>query len=338
MPERQQAAVYQAPQLPRIALGSWYTYDRMDFDEAVAMLRLAVESGVTLFDIGVYGRYPQKFPLSNPRHGRTWTDVIFAHAMRVAGIPRDSYLVAEKIWMWAYPKISIEAQLDHALLRLGTDYTDFLMLGDMEDAFDLGVVVEEVAALIAKGKVRGWGVNNWSVDELRTVHEYAVACGLPGPALVQLKYNPARRTKPESDLWQDFLRQSGIRLQASDIFESGYFAGRTALTRGVARDPGEIRPLIEAASPRFSEIAAGIDATPAQLAVAFCLCHPEIGNVLFGCTSRAQLTDNLGGIALHARLGDKIRDLVDEFWFDRGKVDPAASWAAEKIALAAPAS
>lgn len=327
----------EGPALPLVALGSWYTYDRMDFDEVVAMLRLAVERGVTLFDVGVYGRYSQRFPLTNPRHGRTWTDVVFAHAMRMTGIARASYMTAEKIWMWAYPRLSIEAQLDHALLRLGTDYTDFVMLGDMEDAFDLGAVVEEVAHLIRAGKVRWWGVNNWSVTELATANDYAVARGLPRPVLAQLKYNPARRTKAESAVWLEFFARSGVRFQASDIFESGYFAGRTQLTRGVARDPGEVRPLIEAAAPRFAEVAAGVGATPAQLALALCLCHPALGNVLFGCTSRAQLNENLGAFELHARLGDRVRSLVDEFWFDRGKVDPQASWSAQPMELPLPA-
>lgn len=325
------------PTLPLMALGSWYTYDRMDFDEVVALLRLAVERGVTLFDVGVYGRYAQRHPLTNPRYGRTWTDVVFAHAMRMSGIPRSRYMTAEKIWMWAYPRLSIEAQLDHALLRLGTEYTDFVMLGDMEDAFDLGALVEEVAHLIRIGKARWWGVNNWSVAELARASDHAVARGLPPPVMAQLKYNPARRTKAESSVWLEFFRRSGVRFQASDIFESGYFAGRTQLARGVARDPGEVRPLIEAAAPRFAEVATGVGATPAQLALALCLCHPAIGNVLFGCTSREQLQENLGAIELHGRLGTRIPALLEEFWFDRDRVDPQASWSAQPMELPLPA-
>lgn len=329
-------AVAGGPELPQLGLGSWYTYDRMDFDELVAMLRLALDSGVTLFDLGVYGRYPQRHPLTNPRHGRTWTDVVFAHAMRVAGIARARILTAVKLWMWAYPRLSLEEQLDHALLRLGADHTDFVMLGDMEDAFDLDALVDEVARLIRQGKARWWGVNNWSVDELGRAHAFALAHGLPPPCLAQLKYNPARRAKAESAQWLDFLDRSGVRLQASDVFESGYFAGRTELTRGVARDPGDVRPLIAAAAPRFAAVAAQIGAAPAQLALAFCLCHPAIGNVLFGCTSCAQLRENLGALALWRREGRRLVALVDEFWFDRGRVDPAASWAAQPMELPPP--
>lgn len=331
MPSPARRSTPPGPQLPLVGLGSWYTYDRMDFDEIIALLRLALERGVTLFDVGVYGRYPSRYPLANPRQGRVWTDVVFAHAMRVSGIARASYLTAVKIWLWAYPRLSIEAQLDHALLRLGDEAADILTLGDMEYEVDVEAAIEEIARVIRAGKARWWGVNNWSVAELAKASDYAAARGLPPPVLAQLKYNPARRTKAESTAWIEFFQGSGVRFQASDIFESGYFAGRTELTRGVARDPGEIRPLIQAAAPRFTEVAASVGATPAQLAVAFCLCHPEIGNVLFGCTSRQQLEDNLGGIALHERLGARIRALVEEFWFDRDKVDPASSWSARRL-------
>ncbi|MCC6193239.1 MAG: aldo/keto reductase [Burkholderiales bacterium] len=330
-------AVAGGPDLPLLALGSWYTYDRMDFDEVVALLRLAHESGMTLFDVGVYGRYSQRHPLSNIRHGRVWTDVVFAQAMRATGIARERYMTAAKLWMWPYPRLSLQAQLDHALLRLGSDYTDIVTLGDMEDAVDLGVVVEEVAQLIRGGRARFWGVNNWSVGELERAHAYAVAHGLPPPCFAQLKYNPARRTKPESARWLAFFDRSGVRLQASDVFESGYFAGRTELTRGVARDVANVQPLIAEAAPRYAAVAKSIGVTPAQLTIAFCLCHPAIANVLFGCTSREQLRENLGALALWKREGRRVVDLIDEFWFDRGRVDPESSWAAEPMELPPPA-
>jgi len=324
------------PDISLFSLGSWHTYDRMDFDEAARMLRHAVDQGINLFDVAVYGRYAQKFPLTNPRLGRTWTDLVFTHAMRMAGVPRSSYMVAEKIWLWAYPRLSIEEQLDHALLRLGSDYADFIMLGDMEDKFDFNVIVAEVGALIAKGKVRWWGVNNWSVHELRAAYDCAVANNQPRPQLAQLKYNVSRRTKPEDRRWLELFEQAGIGLQASDIFESGYLAGKTEVTRGVARDPGDIRPLIQEASPRFTALARDLDATPAQLSIAFCLSHPAIANVLFGCTSQAQLEENLAASALARRHGSEIRKLVEDFWFDRDRIDPESSWSAAPMELSPP--
>lgn len=58
-----------------LSLGSWHTYDRMDFREAVDLVRTAVDSGITLFDVGVYG-----FPGATP----VFTDVLFSAMVRAA--------------------------------------------------------------------------------------------------------------------------------------------------------------------------------------------------------------------------------------------------------------
>jgi aryl-alcohol dehydrogenase-like predicted oxidoreductase len=158
----------------------------------------------------------------------------------------------------------------------------------------------------------------------------------PRPQLAQLKYNVSRRTKPEDRRWLELFEQTGIGLQASDIFESGYLAGKTEVTRGVARDPGDIRPLIQEASPRFTALARDLGATPAQLSIAFGLSHPAIANVLFGCTSQAQLEENLAASALARRHGSEIRKLVEDFWFDRDRIDPESSWSAAPMELSPP--
>ncbi len=61
----------------RLSLGSWHTYDRIDFRDAVALLRAAIDGGITLFDVGVYG-----FPGAAP----VFTDVLFSAMVRAAGL------------------------------------------------------------------------------------------------------------------------------------------------------------------------------------------------------------------------------------------------------------
>ncbi|MFI9591696.1 hypothetical protein [Nonomuraea sp. NPDC052265] len=53
VPQRQIGA--HGPEASVLSLGSWHTYDRMDFGAAVELLRHAVEIGVNLFDVGVHG-------------------------------------------------------------------------------------------------------------------------------------------------------------------------------------------------------------------------------------------------------------------------------------------
>lgn len=72
------------------SLGSWHTYDRMDFADAVGMLREAVDRGVNLFDVGVY---------SAPGAPPVFTDVIFSAMVRAAGLDREEWLLSSKLWL-----------------------------------------------------------------------------------------------------------------------------------------------------------------------------------------------------------------------------------------------
>ena len=118
--------------------------------------------------------------------------------------------------------------------------------------------------------------------------------------------------------YRALLAETGISLQASDVFEGGMLAGRVGSDRMVGRDPGGVRERIAAVAPRLAEIAAGWDATPAQVAVAFGLTHPATATVLFGASRMEQLEDNLGALDLLDRVGaEALRAAVDELWVDQ---------------------
>ena len=88
-------------------LGSWNTWDRMDFGDAVRLLKTAVDAGVTVFDVAHYNFGPHA---ENSR-----TDIIFGEAVRAAGIAREDYLLCGKLWLWDYPRTGFEQQLETSL-------------------------------------------------------------------------------------------------------------------------------------------------------------------------------------------------------------------------------
>ncbi|MFI6390312.1 aldo/keto reductase [Nonomuraea sp. NPDC050540] len=302
------------PEASVLSLGSWHIYDRMDFAEAVAMVRHAVDLGVNLFDIGVYGM---------PGHPPVFTDVLFSAIVRAAGIARDDYLLSEKLWLERYPEQPLREQLEHALFRAGADRADLVVLGDVRRAgLDLERLAGDLAELERDGIIGCWGVNNWSASAIRTIRGHALAAGSPGPQLAQLKYSPCRRSIPDGGPFAPLFAE-GLSLQASDVMEGGILAGRTSPARQVGRDPGGVREQIVRAAPGLAEAAAGVRATAAQLCIAFALSHPATGTVLFGASSTRQLVCNIGALAVLERVGAQgIRELVEPFWADRDAVDP----------------
>ncbi|HET6287456.1 MAG TPA: aldo/keto reductase [Amycolatopsis sp.] len=298
-----------------LSLGSWHTYDRMDFREAVNLVRTAVDSGITLFDVGVYG-----FPGATP----VFTDVLFSAMVRAAGLRRDDYLLSAKLWLEGYPEQNLREQLDNALFRAGVEHADLVVLGDLRRAdIDLHRLVLDLNELREAGLVRQWGVNNWSATTIQALHDFAVAENVPGPAIAQLKYSVARRSIPDGEPFEKIFGELGVTLQSSDIFEGGVLLGKNSGARQVGRDPGDIRERIAASAPELAKIATELGATPAQLCLAFTLTHPANTTTLFGATSTEQLKDNLGAVDLVERVGtDRLRELVEPYWADRGVVDP----------------
>ncbi|MFJ9690724.1 aldo/keto reductase [Kitasatospora sp. NPDC101183] len=302
------------PEVSALSLGSWHTYDRMDFGDAVAMVRRAVDLGINLFDVAVYG-----LPGGPP----VFTDVLFSAIVRAAGLAREDYLLSAKLWLEPYPEMSLRDQLGNALFRAGVEHADLAVLGDIRrDDLDLRRLAEDLAELEREGLIGCWGVNNWSATAVRTIREHALAAGSPGPQLAQLKYSPCRRAIPDGEPFAALFAE-GLSMQASDVLEGGILAGRTSPSREIGRDPGGVRDRITAAAPGLAAVAADLGTTPAQLCVAFTLTHPATATVLFGASRMAQLDDNVGALALVERVGaEQLRELVSPYWVDGGSVDP----------------
>ncbi len=296
------------------SLGSWHTYDRMDFADAVAMVREAVDRGIDLFDVGVYS-----FPGMPP----VFTDVLFSAIVRAAELQRDEWKLSSKLWLEGYDEAGFRPQLERALFRVGTDFADLVVLGDLRDSpVDLRTFVLDLAALAEAGLIRAWGVNNWSATTVQRLIDIAAEEGVAGPCVAQLKYSVARRAIPDGAPFARIWEQ-GVSLQASDVLEGGILAGKVAPTRQVGRDPGEIRERIVARVPEFVALAESLGATAAQLGIAFSLTHPALATTLFGATSIGQLRANLAAADLVDRVGAaRLRELVEPFWADRGVVDP----------------
>ncbi|MGW5704241.1 aldo/keto reductase [Amycolatopsis japonica] len=291
-----------------LSLGSWNTWDRMDFDDAVRLIRHAVDSGVTLFDVAHYDM--------GPHAEQSRTDLLFGEAIRAAGIKRDEYQLCGKLWLWDYPNTGFAKQLETSFDRVGVERAEAVVVGDYFERPDIPRIVTEVAEQIRLGRFDVWGVNNWRAADLDLALEFAASEGLPAPRFAQLKYSIARRSMAEGSFYGKHFEAGRLTLQASDVFEGGVLLGKTP-SRKIGADPGEIRESIRAAAARVAAVAGDFGVSSSQLAVAFCLAYEPVVNVLFGVSRMAQLEDNLGAVALAASRGAEVRAALEDLWLDR---------------------
>lgn len=301
--------------LSALSLGSWHTFDRMEFSAGVDLLRRAVDAGLNLFDIGAYrtmdhGTYPI-------------TDVLFSAMVRGARLKREEYVLSCKLWMDPYDERGFRPQLERALFRVGADHADLVILGDLRRAdTELRDIVLDLAGLKKAGLIAAWGVNNWSAGNIQALLDIAMKEGVDGPQLAQLKYSVARRAIPDGEPFAALFHQ-GFLMQSSDVMEGGILAGKIKPTREVGKDPGQIRDKIFDVVEPLGRVAGRMQATAAQLCIAFALSHPHNVSTLFGATRLEHLDQAIGAFALLDRIGaGEIRAAVAPFWCDQGAVDP----------------
>ncbi|MBB4066002.1 aldo/keto reductase [Gellertiella hungarica] len=296
------------PEVPVFSLGSWNTWDRMQPGEAVLMIERAAEAGAAFFDVAYYNMGPHQ------EHSRT--DILFGEAIRAAGLARTDFQVCGKLWLWNYPDLDFRAQIETSLERAGLDRFDMVVAGDYLGRPDMARIADEVDLLIKDGLVGCWGINNWLIGDTLATLDHCAARGIQPPIFAQLKYGIVRRTVAEGKGYGALFSSGRLGLQASDCMEGGLLIHKGPPRRKIGADVGKIREQMEGAADRLKQIADGLGATPAQVAIAFCLANPATTNVLFGASRLGQLEENLAAAALAAERGAEIRALCEPLWLD----------------------
>jgi aryl-alcohol dehydrogenase-like predicted oxidoreductase len=287
-------------EISAISLGSWNTFSRLTPTECAALLRQAVDAGINLFDIGYYWDKPD-------------TERLFAEALHLAGLRREQYVLALKLWLWNYPEESFAQQARASMQRLGVEYVDLVMVSRPTPGIEFESFCAEIGALVQSGMALGWGATNWEASQLATAKSLLSGCSQP--RLAQMQYNVARRDIVEGEdystlfanglpaLCAAFTLEGGIlagHLNRDRVNPSDFARGERPAERNIARDSGGIRERIRAVQPRLQQIAAQFDATAAQLAIAFTLTHPASATALIGVTRPSDLTEDIGALRLLA--------------------------------------
>lgn len=309
--------------VPALALGSFHTWERAVFEEAVELLRHAAAAGALMFDVAVY-RHDFMGPGAAAHDSPT--DLILARALQVAGIRREQYLLAAKAWFPPTQSIPLAQQLDELLVRHGAEHADHLIVESIDNpaSFDLGAVVAEIGDILRAGTARHWAVNNWSAAQVDAAFTACARLGVAPPQYGQMKYGLAHRTVVEGAPFQELCARTGFSVQASRALAGGLLLGT-----GRARRPGQMLDWLDeravALAARLREVAEGFGATPAQFALAYPLLDPHTANVLVGVRTPAQFDELLGAFDLLQRADHAaLRAAADEFWIDRGRIDPTS--------------
>ncbi len=272
-----------------------------DDPESIAVLRRAVELGVTLFDTAqVYG------PFVNERLvGRALAPV------------RDRVVIATKFGVAdldGQPALSsrpeaIRATTDASLTRLGVDHIDLLYQHRVDPEVPIEDVAGTVGELVAAGKVRHFGLSEASAATIRRAH------AVHPLAAVQSEYSLWWR-RPEQEVLPA-CAELGIGFVPYSPLGRGFLTGavdehteihpqdnRARLPRFTVEARRANRGLVDVLR-RFAEARA---VTPAQLALAWLLAQRPWVVPIPGTTNGHRLEENLGAADLHLGV-DELADI-----------------------------
>jgi len=268
--------------------------------EGIALIRAAVERGVTFFDTAeVYG------PFTN--------EELVGEALEPF---RERVVIATKFGFKLDPKTGKQDGLDSrpahikevaeaSLRRLRSSVIDLFY----QHRVDPDVPIEEVAGavkdLIREGKVKHFGLSEAGVQTIRRAH------AVQPVAALQSEYSLFWR-EPEKEVIPT-LEELGIGFVPFSPLGKGFLTGK--INENTTFDSGDFRNIVPRFTPEARKanqavvdllrtIAERKKATPAQIALAWLLAQKPWIVPIPGTTKLARLEENIGAVEIQLTTDD----------------------------------
>lgn len=277
-----------------MSLGSWRTFETIDRDQGLAVMRAAQEAGINFLDDARYDDETGRAPIATG-----YSEVVFGELFAEAGWVRDEVVVANKLWWEHWPSEDAAAELDGSLSRMALDHVDLIYAMPPPEGAGVDVVVAQVGALIDSGRARWWGTGMWSAAQHHEALDLCAATGTPPPVAAQMANSlasPAEAADPEMRRAFD---RGPIGLVASYVLAGGTLTGKYR-HGGTGRAADDDSPLMrrgKALAAEVVETATRWGVPPSHVAFAHAFTHPSLASIVFGARTAEQLLENVGAWA-----------------------------------------
>ena len=265
--------------------------------DAISLVRHAVDKGINFIDTAnIYEGYTRFLGsaggLAEEYLGKA-----------VKGI-RDKVVIATKVGMkvgdapedeFASPA-AIRKQLDKSLKRLGTDYIDIYYLHKHDPYTPPETILESLDKEIKEGKIRHYGISNYSTEQLEALITAATAGNLPKPVMCQ---HPLSLLMPEAlnDIIP-FCAKAGISVIPFQVLQQGLLTGK--YKRGMPLPPDSrksekdswVWELTDDLFDRLEAIQKKADKeglTMTQYAIRWALRQPAVASAILGVKRNDQI-------------------------------------------------
>lgn len=300
-----------------LSFGSWVTFGRqVDVDAAAECLKVAYDAGVNFFDNAeVYAA------------GKS--EEVMGAALAKLGFRRASYLVSTKLY-WGLNdgpnerntlnRKYLSQAIDGSLRRLGLDHVDLVYCHRPDPETPVEETVWAMHDMVASGKALYWGTSEWSASAIREAWDIADRRNLHKPQMEQPQYHLLHRERVEQE-YAPLYDAIGLGLTTWSPLASGLLTGK--YQGGIPQDSRASLPgygwlasevtdggrLAKVA--RLAPIARDLGCSLAELAIAWCTKNRRVSTVILGASRVEQLRQNLGAVAVAAKLDDEAMKRIE---------------------------
>jgi aryl-alcohol dehydrogenase-like predicted oxidoreductase len=275
------------------ALGS------IDAAQGKRLVDMAIDAGVNAFDTAnLYSKGDAETVLGQALTGRRNNVLLFS---------KGRSAIEEGPNGGGASRIHLHTQLEASLKRLKTDWLDLYFVHQWDGVTPIEETVETMSSFVKAGKIRYWGVSNYSGWQLAKTAMIAKAPGFVAPIAHQIYYTPeAREAEYELLPAGDEL---GIGSMIWSPLGQGLFGGKAkpdgSAPKGTRQgDDRWIEPYIPD-QKRFSKVLATVESVARevgrsvpQVTLAWLRGRPGVGPIVLGARNEKQLADNLASYEL----------------------------------------
>jgi aryl-alcohol dehydrogenase-like predicted oxidoreductase len=258
------------------------------------MVDIALDVGVNAFDTAnLYSMGDAELVLGKALAGRRDKVLLFSKGRSALGAgPNDS----------GASRLHLVGQVEKSLRRLQTDYLDLYFVHQWDGVTPVEETVETMSRLVQAGKIRYWGVSNYSGWQLAKTAMTARQPGYVPPVSHQFNYTPEAREAEYEILPAG--EDLGIGAMIWSPLGEGLLTGRITRTRpatpGTRQGSDWPEPYVTD-KERLYRVVDTLDAVAKergisvpQVTLAWIRQRPGVDTIVVGARNEAQLKENLG--------------------------------------------
>jgi len=304
-----------------LSFGGWVTVgEQIDDGASRRCILAAYEAGVNFFD-------------NAEAYADGKSEIVMGRVLKE--LRRESLVISSKVfWGGEGPndeglsRKHITEACRSSLKRMQVDYFDLYFCHRPDPNTPIEETVRAMDDLIHHGLILYWGTSEWSAQQIMEAYAVARQYSLNPPQMEQPEYNMFTRERVEKE-YARLYTQIGLGTTIFSPLASGVLTGKyidgipegtRASLKGYEWVKDDITPERVEKVRRLAPIAADLDCTLAQMAIAWCLKNPHVSTAITGASRVEQVRENMKALDVVEKLTSDVMERIEEVLQNKPKV------------------